>query len=391
MPRPKTSLPAYCLHKTSGRAVVFIDRKPVYLGKFNSPEARRKYGEIIANLSKGIGPGSGRAKPDPGITVAHLCLKYATEHLPRYSDDEQDCQRGAVRILRELFGETPAADFGPLRLRTVQAAMIERGWSRGYINRQVKRLRFIFKWGVSWELVPKHTPEALRTVPSLGHGDAPESKPRRAIPDEQLQAVRAILDGRNRDLFDLLLLTGARPGELLSLKTGDIDRTGDVWRADLARHKTSHKGKARVLFFNAEAQAILQRYLSADPAKRLFPVRRDSFGGAIKRACEVAFGMPDELRNIRRKPTRKQLADPNYRPPTPAEIVERKKQAREWRRQHVWTPHWLRHTVATRLADELGTEAAQRLLGHADRAMTEHYSRAAERLATNAAKALKIG
>jgi integrase len=284
MPRPKTTLPAYCLHKTSGRAVVFVDRKPVYLGKYDSPESRRKYGEIVANLAKGIGPGSSRAKPDPGITVARLCLKYATEHLPRYSDDEQDCQRGAIRILRDLFGETPAADFGPLRLRTVQAAMIERGWSRGYINRQVKRLRFLFKWGVSWELVPKHTPEALRTVPSLGIGDsdAPESKPRRAIPDEQLQAVRAVLDGRNRDLFDLLLLTGARPGELLSLKTGDIDRSGELWRADLTRHKTAHQGKSRVLFFNAAAQLILQQYLSADPAKRLFSIRRDSFGDAIK-------------------------------------------------------------------------------------------------------------
>ena len=50
--------------------------------------------------------------------------------------------------------------------------------------------------------------------------------------------------------------------------------------------------------------------------------------------------------------------------------------------------HQLRHTVATRLADEMGTEAAQRLLGHAGAAMTEHYSRAAERLAIDAVKRL---
>jgi len=123
---------------------------------------------------------------------------------------------------------------------------------------------------------------------------------------------------------------------------------------------------------------ILQRCLSADPGKRLFSLRVDTFATAVKRACEVAFGMPDELR----KPDAELKG---------AALADVKRRAVEWLRQHVWTPHWLRHTVATGLADEIGTEAAQRLLEHATRAMTEHYSKSAERVATEAAKSLKLG
>jgi integrase len=53
-----------------------------------------------------------------------------------------------------------------------------------------------------------------------------------------------------------------------------------------------------------------------------------------------------------------------------------------------FVPHQLRHCVATRLVDEVGVEAAQRLLGHSQVAMTLHYSKAAEKQAIEAVKRL---
>ena len=49
-----------------------------------------------------------------------------------------------------------------------------------------------------------------------------------------------------RTLIRLQLATGARPGELLMLTTGRIDRTREVWTANLEHHKTEHMGKVRV-------------------------------------------------------------------------------------------------------------------------------------------------
>lgn len=367
MPRPKSSIPPLRHHKSTGRAVVYLDRKSVFLGKWDSTEARQRYAEIVSKITSGqpvAGMSSGATTNAHAVrhSVAALCLRFKAEKLPAYAHAEQACFTGAMRILAELFGDTPTDEFGPIRLRAVRNAMVagdphaigrdgepkpRKPWSRSFVNKQVKRLRHLFKWGVSWELVPGSVATALSTVESLAAGEteAAESRPRRAVPDADLQAVRPVLTERQRDIFDLLLLTGARPGEIIGLTTGQIDRSGDIWRVDMAKHKTSHKGKSRTLFFNATAQAILSRYLKADPTARLFPMRVDSFGSAVKLAC------------------------------TTAGVSE-------------FTPHWLRHTVATRLADDLGTEAAQRLLGHAGKAMTEHYSRAAEKVAINAVKRL---
>jgi len=197
----------------------------------NSPDSLRRYGELLASVSQRASAVPAGDKPHKAAhtTVGALCLKFATEELPRYSDAEQRCQKVAIRILRELFGETPAADFGPLRLRTVRQAMVDKGWSRWFTNKEVKRLRHIFIWGVSWEVVPQTVADSLKSVGSLvaGESDAPDTRPRHAVPDEQLRAVRDVLCQRHRDVFDLLLLTGARPGELIGLTTGDIDRAGE--------------------------------------------------------------------------------------------------------------------------------------------------------------------
>lgn len=347
MSRRKVSVPQYRQHRATGQACCYVNRKRVYLGVYDSPESKRRYSELIARLeAEPVGQVVSSPVPTshPPVYLTQLLLKYATEELPRYSRDEQHCQKGVIRIVRQLFGETFANDFGPLRLRTVRDAMLESGWSIGFVNRQIKRLRLMLKWGVSFELVSPAVVEGLRTVSSLSDPEA-GSRARRAIPPADIEAVRAVLEGLRRDLYDLMLLTGCRSGELVNLQVGDIDRSGDVWRADLSKHKTAHKGKGRTLFFNASAQLILKRYLSAKPDAKLFNIRRDYFGKVVKAACIKAGVKP-------------------------------------------FTPHWLRHTVATRLADEMGVEAAQRLLGHAGRAMTEHYTRAAEKVAIEASRRL---
>ncbi|WLD11390.1 hypothetical protein [Planctellipticum variicoloris] len=50
--------------------------------------------------------------------------------LPKYKtadgqpSAEQACFKGVVKILRRLFGETPAAEFGPVKLRLVRSEMV---------------------------------------------------------------------------------------------------------------------------------------------------------------------------------------------------------------------------------------------------------------------------
>src|SRR5690242_4975013 len=58
MPRLKPGkAPAYRLHKPTGRAVVRLGAKDVYLGRYNTPESRQAYDRVIAEwLARGRQP-----------------------------------------------------------------------------------------------------------------------------------------------------------------------------------------------------------------------------------------------------------------------------------------------------------------------------------------------
>ena len=59
-----------------------------------------------------------------------------------------------IRLVRPLYGRTAVSDFGPLSLKAVRQKMIEVGWCRTNINRQMGRIKHIFKWGTENEPVP---------------------------------------------------------------------------------------------------------------------------------------------------------------------------------------------------------------------------------------------
>ncbi|MDX1970639.1 MAG: hypothetical protein SFV23_25945, partial [Planctomycetaceae bacterium] len=113
MSRPKAAVPSYRLHKASGQAVVYLDRREHYLGPYDSPESRQRYAALL------YGREAAATKVDPvpkpaTFLVAELLLRFATERLPKYltpdgaPSAEQACYQSVLKIVRELFGQTPA-------------------------------------------------------------------------------------------------------------------------------------------------------------------------------------------------------------------------------------------------------------------------------------------
>ena len=146
-------------------------------------------------------------------------------------------------------------------------------------------------------------------------------------------------------MIDLQLLCGARSGELLKLKTGMLDRSGDVWVAEISDHKTAHHDQSRTLYFGPQSQAILTKYLSADPNEMLFDITRAAYCRAITRACEKSG-------------------------------IER------------WVPHQMRHTNAKNVREEFGLDHTQAVLGHAHVDMTQHYAKISSKKAAEVARAI---
>ena len=49
------------------------------------------------------------------------------------------------------------------------------------------------------------------------------------------------------DMALVQLETGMRPGEMVSMRTIDLDTTGKVWLYRPAQHKTAHHGHGRII------------------------------------------------------------------------------------------------------------------------------------------------
>ena len=106
----------------------------------------------------------------PICLVSQLVLQYddfAKGYYVRDSEPGKECVeiKLAMRPLLQLYGTERAINFGPLALKAVRQEMVDADLSRGVVNRRVNKIKRMFKWAVSEELLPSSVYEGLRTVP----------------------------------------------------------------------------------------------------------------------------------------------------------------------------------------------------------------------------------
>lgn len=77
MPRWNNHIPKLRHHRATDRAVVTIDGKHIYLGRYGTPEAEAEYRRVIAeHLTLGEVRPPGQASATPGCTIDELVLRY---------------------------------------------------------------------------------------------------------------------------------------------------------------------------------------------------------------------------------------------------------------------------------------------------------------------------
>ncbi|QOV90203.1 hypothetical protein [Humisphaera borealis] len=172
MPKLSSHIPKYSRHQR-GQAFVKVDGRQIWLGRYGDPASREKYDRFVAQWLA-----NGRVllplvAPAPTSTVRNLLVPYWSWAKERYTAAEVDTIRAALNVVERLYGSTPALQFGPNALRTVRSEMIRSGWTRRHINRQVSRVRALFRWAASHEMLPETVCGQLRTVEPLRRGEAP--------------------------------------------------------------------------------------------------------------------------------------------------------------------------------------------------------------------------
>lgn len=401
---PKHLLPQMRLHAQSGHARVRLNGKAHWLGRFGSPEAQAAYDRLIAEyliqrsggrlagtLPSLVAAGQpeaqeppdglvadGSAKRPTGIespsdtasealapqelTIAELGVVYM-EHARTYyrlADGRlSSSYHGMLQAVNALrpFKRLPAASFGPRCLREIMDRLANektrtgRPRPRKSINRLLKRIRSLFKWAVSMEMVPAQTWHGLMAVEGLKRGrtTAPELPSVRAVADEVVLKTLPHLPKVVADLVMFIRHSGCRPGEACQLKPVDIERSGDVWKWTLRSHKNAWREHERVIMIGPRAQAILKPYL--DQPKR------------TPHAYCFSPKASERERNRQRKQGRQSPMTPSHAARTPKPVKNRTRPPREHYSDESlnrcirracekagierWTPMQLRQTAAT--------------------------------------------
>ena len=183
--------PGYCKQRRSDGdlAYVQLNGHRFYLGKHGTPESRAEYRRLVAEWA------AGRTQPKvvkDQITIVELIDGFM-QHADRFYKrpdgtltTEPDNYRQALRPLRELYGRSRADDFGPRALKTVRQRLVEAELCRTFINKQVARIKHMFKWAVAEELVAPSVYQGLQAVEGLkrGRSDARESRPVKPVPEK---------------------------------------------------------------------------------------------------------------------------------------------------------------------------------------------------------------
>jgi len=376
---PRTQrTPAYRFHKPSGQAVVTLDGRDFYVGRYDTPQSRSEYDRIIAEWLT-----NGRRLPTPAsgsgadLTVNELLVAYL-RHADAYyvkggrPTKEPEDIRYAVRPLRLLYGHSLARDFGPLALKTVRQALVNSGLCRNEVNKRVGKIKRAFKWAVSEEMIPPSVDHGLHAVSGLrrGRADVRESEPVKPVPDHFVDAIKPYVSRQVWAMVQLQRFSGMRPGEVVSMRTIDVETTGHVWAYHPETHKTAHHGKRRTIHLGPQAQAVLREWLRPELSSPMFQPR------------EAMEALRAEQRRNRKSPVQpSQKTRAKSRPkkqPGITYTVQSYGRSIDYGCEKAGVPKWhpnqLRHNAATRLRKEFGLDVARAVLGHSSPAVTEVYA-----------------
>ncbi|MHC5214192.1 MAG: tyrosine-type recombinase/integrase, partial [Planctomycetota bacterium] len=326
-------------------------------------------------------PMLGDVKIIPDLVRAYMAFanSYYVDPNGKPTQEPKDI-RYTMKMLLDCFPALPVDEFGPLRLKAVREAMIEKNWCRNLINRRIGMIRRMFKWAVSEQIVSPMILHGLQAVTGLRRGRTQAKESKRVLPvdERHVYAVLAHTTPVVAAMIELQLLSGMRPAELCLLRPCDLDRSGPVWHYYPEKHKNIYRNIERIVSIGPRGQELLAPFLlrSADtycfsPAEsekqRLEKASRER---KTPLSCGNRVGT-----NRKTNPKRiigEQYDSVSYRKAVQYAIsacnkarrAEAKVAGTEPDLVPRWTPYQLRHTAATKVRKEMGYECAGATLGH---------------------------
>jgi integrase len=227
--------------------------------------AREEAQKLKRDIDQGGDPVAALTALREAPTVSDLCKRYIVEHLPkkRVSSQGDDVSMIANDILPKLKSRK-VADVTFSDIDALHRQIAKRASYRA--NRVVALLSKMFALAIKWDWRPDN--------PAKGIERTPEVKRHRYLSGTELASLTTTLaafqDQQAADIIRLLLLTGARRGEVQSMRWTDLNLDQGVWVKPGAttKQKTMHRVPLSVAARQLLAELFVEAQTTAKAKKR---------------------------------------------------------------------------------------------------------------------------
>ena len=258
-------------------------------------EARLRLAEIH---TKGADPQAARLQarqPLEDRTFGGLARYFLERQAPRLRPNTLDAWTRITRVeIIPAFGEREATSIKRSEIRAFVQGIVERG-TPYWANRVFEVVRRIFNWAVEEDL--------LEASPCVGlKKPGVELARDRVLTAEEIARVWRVLDqeGPVGQAVKLLFYTGARRGEVLSLRWSELDLGERLWRIPAARSKNRD---THVIPLSSGAIGVLEGLASKESIWAFPSPRGDAAIWSPQKAAErirTSSGVAFRLHDIRR-------------------------------------------------------------------------------------------
>jgi integrase len=223
-------------------------------------DARAKARDLRRDIEDGGDPLADIENERSAPTVADLIDRFEQEHLPRKRPRTAEEYRRTLRLhIRPALKNLKVSEVAFSDIDRVHRKLTAAG-SPYQANRAVAIVSKMFSLAVRWGM--------RETNPTKGIERNTEFGRRRYLsPDELVRLTMALAEHPDRqaaDIIRLLLLTGARRGEVLMMRWADVDLTAGTWSKPASStkqrefHEVPLSAPARALLSDIQAQQARQ-------------------------------------------------------------------------------------------------------------------------------------
>ena len=194
-------------------------------GVLSAEQARRKAAQFIASIKSGEEPARPQSLPDAGPTIAEVAERYMKEHVTVRCKPStaRACRYTLDRYLLPVFGARPLGTIGREEVAALQYRLHK---TPIMANRVIDILSRLFNTAEAWGIAPEGG-NPCRFVQKYK-----ERSCERFLSEEEFRRLGCVLDEMETAgkvsasavaAIRLLMLTGCRRGEILTLRWEDVD------------------------------------------------------------------------------------------------------------------------------------------------------------------------